>query len=136
MDCCEKSKFRKYMNYVAVIIGVAILIAMLFSVTSCGEKTSTPSQVGESSKGGEVLYYTCGMHPSVRVSPEEYNKGNVNCPICNMKLIPVHKEAADGQEASAYYGCGMEGEEHIFSIEGAQLKNCPICGMPLKELSK
>jgi len=32
------------------------------------------------------------MHPSVKVSPEEYNKGNVNCPICNMKLTPVYKE--------------------------------------------
>jgi hypothetical protein len=36
------------------------------------------------------------MHPSVRVSPEEYEKGMTQCPICNMDLVPVYaeKEAA------------------------------------------
>jgi Cu(I)/Ag(I) efflux system membrane fusion protein len=33
----------------------------------------------------EILYWTCGMHPSVRA--DEPGK----CPICNMDLVPVMK---------------------------------------------
>jgi len=40
----------------------------------------------------EIHYYTCGMHPSVRVKPEDYEAGNNKCPICNMDLVPVYKE--------------------------------------------
>lgn len=39
----------------------------------------------------DVLYWTCGMHPSVRVSPNEYSRGRTKCPICNMDLVPVRK---------------------------------------------
>lgn len=82
----------------------------------------------------KVDYYTCGMHPSVKISPEQYNKGSVNCPICNMKLVPVYKEAKT--KDVSYYGCGMEGEEHQFLMKDAEGMKCPICGMDLKKLSK
>lgn len=35
---------------------------------------------------GEILYWTCGMHPSVRA------EGPGKCPICNMDLVPVRAE--------------------------------------------
>lgn len=92
MSCCGKSRFVKY---VWLLLGLIILIAVIFSLTSCGKKEPTESpQVSDVSKDEEILYYTCGMHPSVRVSPEEYNKGKTNCPICNMNLVPVYKEKA------------------------------------------
>ena len=100
----------------------------------------------------DVDYYTCGMHPSVRVSPEEYDKGSELCPICNMKLAPVYKETkAEGKEE--YYGCGVDtdgkcphcdlggvaGEcicgQHSFTIAGEKI-DCPVCGKPMKELTK
>jgi len=40
-------------------------------------------------QGGEISHYTCGMHPSVRVSVENYKKGDTKCPICFMPLTPV-----------------------------------------------
>ncbi|MCA9398916.1 MAG: efflux RND transporter periplasmic adaptor subunit, partial [Candidatus Omnitrophica bacterium] len=40
---------------------------------------------------GEISYYTCGMHPSVRVSVKSYDNGDTNCPICFMPLTPVKK---------------------------------------------
>ncbi len=88
-----------------------------------------------------IEYYTCGMHPSVKVSVEEYNKGNKSCPICNMYLTPVYKEQTMNDEPRTtndeYYGCGMEGAEHVFLIkETPGMKFCPICGMLLKKLSK
>ncbi|MFH1958024.1 MAG: efflux RND transporter periplasmic adaptor subunit [bacterium] len=33
------------------------------------------------------------MHPSIRVSEEEYKKGTTQCPICNMDLYPVYEDA-------------------------------------------
>lgn len=152
-----------------VLIVAAVILSLYFVFNNGGKETSLQ-------KGGrEIQYYTCGMHPSVRVSSEEYQKGNVNCPICNMKLIPVYQEqkekkeiekkilfyrhptdpsktsvepmkTADGKtyipvyeeigEDANYYGCGMEGEEHVFYIKGIEGMHCPICGMPLKKLSK
>jgi len=37
----------------------------------------------------KITHYTCGMHPSVRVSVENYKKGDTKCPICFMPLTPV-----------------------------------------------
>lgn len=38
---------------------------------------------------GEISHYTCGMHPNVRISVENYSKGDTKCPICFMPLTPV-----------------------------------------------
>jgi len=48
----------------------------------------------------EVNYYTCGMHPNVRVSPEHYTPGE-KCPICGMPLIPVRKQTSSSGEQAA-----------------------------------
>ncbi len=130
MGCCGNSKFVKY---IWILIGLVLLAAVIFSLTSCSGKRASESQ--ELKAESQIDYYTCGMHPSVRVSPQEYDKGQVNCPICNMKLIPVYQEGAE-KEAEVYYGCGMEGEEHVFLIKGKPMEKCPICGMPLVKLSK
>jgi len=89
------------------IIGIAVvlLVSSLFLV-SC--KTSEERQAkhltGQKTvQEKEGLYYTCGMHPSVRVSAEDYEKGNTNCPICNMGLVPVYR---DNQAEK------MEADEH------------------------
>ena len=67
--------------------GILILVASVFRV-SCKkgeEKTEEVQMIAQQeAPKKEILYYTCGMHPSVRVSPEDYEKGNTNCPICNM----------------------------------------------------
>jgi multidrug efflux pump subunit AcrA (membrane-fusion protein) len=34
------------------------------------------------------------MHPSVRISPEDYEKSRPKCPICNMDLVPVYRGRA------------------------------------------
>ncbi|MBU4484288.1 efflux RND transporter periplasmic adaptor subunit [bacterium] len=159
--------------YIVGVIGALILVSVgiVFFLTT--DKSTTMIQGSEEET---VLYYTCGMHPSVNVSPDEYEKGSVNCPICNMKLVPVYKEEKTEkgdtkrkvlfyrnpmnpeitssvptkdemgmdyvpvyEEVNAddsYYGCGMEGEEHVFSMKGVAGMKCPICGMPLKKLTK
>lgn len=161
---------RKFL--IAIILAAAAIAALSLYLVFKGPKEAVHPEAG----GRHVEYYTCGMHPSVRVSPEEYAKGTVNCPICGMKLVPVFKkeEGTEKQvekrilfyrnptdpsqtslkpmndkngnpyipvyeetgENSNYYGCGMEGAEHVFDIKGIEGMRCPICGMPLKKLSK
>lgn len=82
-------------------IGIFVLVTSVFLV-SCKkgeEKTEEVQMIAQQeAPEKEILYYTCGMHPSVRVSPEDYEKGNTNCPICNMGLVPVYKEKGEMEE--------------------------------------
>ncbi|MFC1699678.1 efflux RND transporter periplasmic adaptor subunit [Candidatus Omnitrophota bacterium] len=138
MSYCAGSKFVKYLW---ILVGTVFLAGAIISLTSCGKKENTAG----------VLYYTCGMHPSVRIAPEDYQPGETLCPICNMKLTPVYQEKA--AEKQVYYGCGVDTEgkcphcdlgqadgkcicgQHSFIIEGKKI-NCPVCQQPLRELSQ
>lgn len=158
----------------AVVLILVIFVAA-FMLASCSGHKHDESQ--GASDDSRISYYTCGMHPSVKVSEEEYNKGNKSCPICNMHLTPVYKEEKkdasvkqgkilfyrnpmnpgitsnvptknemgmdyipvyeETEESDVYYGCGMEGAEHVFLIKDVEgMTTCPICGMDLIKLSK
>jgi len=92
-----------------------ILLAVSLIFVSCqrGEEGSPEAQTtaDKVTADREILYYTCGMHPSVRVSPEDYEKGNTSCPICNMGLVPVYKE--EGEMARMESGEHEEMEREI-----------------------
>lgn len=107
---------------------VIVAVAVLFLLLGGSGHDHSAKDAAESN----ILYYTCGMHPSVNISPEEYDKGNKSCPICGMNLVPVLKEENDDEN---YYGCGMEGEEHVFFLKDAKGMKCPICGMDLVKLT-
>lgn len=98
---------NKFKKILFISLGI-LLIASSIVLVSCreaeeeAEGTQMTAQMPTAER--EILYYTCGMHPSVRVSPEDYEKGNTSCPICNMGLVPVYKD--EGQMA------GMEAGEH------------------------
>ncbi len=47
------------------------------------------------SSGPKLLYYTCPMHPSVKVEKPG------GCPICGMKLQPVYDKTAVTNEPPA-----------------------------------
>jgi len=78
-------------------IGLGIIL-LLMSVTwvTCKKAAESPSETQstevENMKEKKILYYTCGMHPSVKVTPEDFAAGNISCPICKMDLIPVYTE--------------------------------------------
>ncbi|MFH1655804.1 MAG: efflux RND transporter periplasmic adaptor subunit [Candidatus Omnitrophota bacterium] len=154
MNFSRKSKCVKYIwSFIAFVI-----LAVVF--VSYGSKEPVESApISKESTEKEILFYTCGMHPSVKILPQDYNE-DVLCPICNMKLIPVYKEETKADVPSealtkeeAYYGCGFDAEgkcshcdlgkpdarcicgEHSFVIEGQKMA-CPVCSKPLKKLSQ
>jgi lipoprotein-anchoring transpeptidase ErfK/SrfK len=69
----------------------------------------------------EILYYTCGMHPQVRVSVEEYNKGKTKDPLCGMDLVPVYKSA--------------EGDKNVMKLDSSQTSLAGIETFTVKPLS-
>jgi len=75
--------------------GFVFLLVTGLLFYGCGQKEKSPTGVSE-----EIAYWTCAMHPSVRVSPQEYNSGRKNCPICGMDLIPV-KKSEKGKDTSS-----------------------------------
>jgi RND family efflux transporter MFP subunit len=82
------------------------------------------------SKPADVDYYTCTMHPSVKLQD---SKGK--CPICSMDLVPVMKKGAGAASKPAdvdYYTCTMHPSVKSQDPKG----KCPICGMDLVPVKK
>ena len=82
--------FHRNIVYVGIIL---LSIGLLLNSCNKEEQSTQTAEIKEVGKEEiKIQYWTCGMHPSVKVSPEEYEKGNIKCPICNMDLVPVYEE--------------------------------------------
>lgn len=90
------------MKYRFILPSIVILILSGLLFTGCSKKKTNyhPKEAEKlrSVEKNEVLYYTCGMHPSVKVTPEEYDKGQTKCPLCNMDIVPVTGEETLDEE--------------------------------------
>lgn len=137
MSCCEKFKFTKY---IWGLMGFIILISTIFSLASCKKKEAAQEvHISKKEEAINIDYYTCGMHPSVKILPRNYNE-EVMCPICNMKLTPVNKQETEqlkkGPQTPAESGV-QRGERSVGSkIEGAyygcgcdKKGQCPQCDL-------
>jgi len=115
------------MSYRKIIyIGVAlVVVSSLFFLFPYKESIAQVPNQGETKElvkeEKEILYWTCGMHPSVR--SDEPGK----CPICNMDLVPVYKEE------------GMPEEEGVVSLtlsprakELASVRTSEVTYLPLE----
>ncbi|MFH1378984.1 MAG: efflux RND transporter periplasmic adaptor subunit [bacterium] len=85
-----KLKHTKLIVYSLPLTAILItgMVSLSAVLTSCSNKDHQSHKSTDN-----IAYYTCGMHPSVHINPEDYND-DVLCPICNMKLIPVMKEVS------------------------------------------
>ncbi len=79
----------------------------------------------------EILYYTCGMHPSVRVSPKEYKGGSTKCPICAMDLVPVYSQKEDEKDAEGKDTLTAE----VLRIAPQQIKRVGIKAYGIKTIN-
>lgn len=91
----------------AIFLGV-----VLFSCTK--EETKAGNE--------QISHYTCSMHPSVKVSVEEYEKGSTQCPICNMDLIPVPKEKESVHEGKIPTIRLTPQEEALIEVETVEVR--------------
>jgi Cu(I)/Ag(I) efflux system membrane fusion protein len=67
------------MKSLRIIIAVATLATAAALWTACEPKSAAPPA------GGAAAYYTCPMHPSVKLADPK-----ARCPICGMSLRPVY----------------------------------------------
>lgn len=68
----------------SVILVVIIALAAI-GIAACADKDS------------DVSYYTCPMHPQIRMDAPG------SCPICGMDLVPVKKKAAESKNGSPHH---------------------------------
>ena len=97
-------RFFPYKYYIRSVIAVLAILFTLFAGYYAGThgKASlpgilhlvSPADAGES-KEKKILYWTCGMHPSVRMDKPG------KCPICGMDLVPVYEKSAGKGEEGA-----------------------------------
>lgn len=76
-------------NTILVLILLVILGTLFFS---CKKGKPPIEALSKTTEQRDILYWTCGMHPSVHS-----NKPG-KCPICNMDLVPIYKKEGIPEE--------------------------------------
>lgn len=118
-----KMKKRSSVTLIAVLIALAVVAYGLYRyghavpglrdipfLQKTHEHTLKPVLTAE----GEIDYWTCPMHPSVRM------KDPGACPICGMELTPVMKDTGSGSHGAPHETGMPEGEDHSGHVmEGA-----------------
>ncbi|NIP31855.1 MAG: hypothetical protein GTO02_20365 [Candidatus Dadabacteria bacterium] len=96
------NKHLKYIVTICLIIIFAILIHLFWQDLPLASKTTFNSNSHDHQykpvfdKEGEIEYWTCEMHPSVRLEKPD------SCPICNMDTIPVWKNKNENRKNITY----------------------------------
>jgi Cu(I)/Ag(I) efflux system membrane fusion protein len=90
-----------------IVIGVAVHWA-LSPAKGVSQEAASSSMQQQTSE--QVDYWTCSMHPQIHMPKPGL------CPICNMKLIPVSKEAG-GEMASMREFTTSESAKALMDIE-------------------
>ena len=108
-------KKRSSVTLIAVLIALAVVAYGLYRyghavpglrdipfLQKTHEHTLEPVLTAE----GEIDYWTCPMHPSVRM------KDPGTCPICGMELTPVMKDTGHESQGAPHETGMPEGEDH------------------------
>ncbi len=92
-----KTVLRRIWAHASAVVAVALIIAAFVAgrhigtpPPDTGHAEVTVSPAGQPGGDAEVQYYTCSMHPSVRLTDPD-----AKCPICGMDLIPVGEHSVD-----------------------------------------
>ena len=112
-EMINRKKMLKIASVFIVIIFVAIVLYKF------GYKIPVLKEIPLFSKGhehqyrpvlteeGDIEYWTCTMHPSVRL------KDPGTCPICKMDLVPVMKKQTSNEEKPREKLNDMQGMHHM-----------------------
>lgn len=94
----NNSESKNFLLRTALIVACVVLIVaavlLIYFQTARQPETAVHPQDQHQWKPvkdqqGEILYWTCTMHPSVK------SKDPGKCPICSMDLVPVRKQPAE-----------------------------------------
>lgn len=94
--------YKKYL--MSILAGIFITFSGIFVLYKINPYCNTPLQdtsnlvsvaYAEEAKERKILYWTCGMHPSVKMDKPG------KCPICAMDLVPVYEKGAGVEEEGA-----------------------------------
>src|SRR3989339_734762 len=85
------------MSFRQVILFILCILFNIhaFTISSFDVSVCVPSASAEEIKEKKIFYWTCGMHPSVKMDKPG------KCPICAMDLVPVYEKGAGAEEAGA-----------------------------------
>ena len=110
-----------------IILIIVIGLALFMRGDREAAKSPVKNEEGQASvaEAPEILYYTCGMHPSVKVKPDEYDRGIKNCPICNMFLVPVYEKIKGATIDANIVSIDSRGVS-LAGIETYELKIIPL----------
>ena len=100
------------------IVGAGLLFFIIITIALTLLIKERPQKPIQYPSEEIAQYYTCGMHPSVKVSVEEFEKGSIFCPICNMKLIPVYEEKAQRNPSPCQTGLHRSGSQALIGQRG------------------
>src|SRR3972149_11528180 len=82
--------FRQVILFISILFGLYVFTISLLDISD-----RVPSASAEETKEKKILYWACGMHPSVKMDKPG------KCPICAMDLVPVYEKGAGAVEAGA-----------------------------------
>jgi RND family efflux transporter MFP subunit len=100
----------------------ATLLALLAGVSVAAADTDSPQATNTSTAAPGKTLYTCGMHPWII----QDHPGN--CPICGMKLEPIHTEAGASSVSSAASAIAIDAA----TIQTMNLQTTEITRGPLR----
>ena len=86
------------------LIFLILTLLLLLGLPACSKKVAQQD-------GGDVEYYTCTMHPSVK------SKDPGKCPICSMDLVPVMKKDASAAGGHMHSSVETPGALHSGAAE-------------------
>ena len=120
---------------VSIVLAGALLFFWKQAPASWLRETFTGEHqiVAVPSEDGDIEYWTCTMHPSVRM------KDPGTCPICAMDLVPVMKSPpATSDNGSTNSAQQIAGDESIFTVDPRrqQLINVQTTEVEIRSLEK
>jgi len=112
---------------VVLVLLPLLVLAGLVLLCRRGSPEAKPAASPAAHSESEGAYWTCGMHPTVRVSQEAYEAGATKCPICKMDLIPVRKAGANaGGEVTDVTVALSPAEQRLASVRTFEASYLPL----------
>lgn len=111
---------------IKILLGSLLVVLVTSAAFAQNDPKGSHTLVPVTNNAGEVSHYTCGMHPSVKVSVQNYKKGDTKCPICFMPLTPVQMGNA-GDETF---------DENVISKVDIKLSELKLAGVQTETVEK